>query len=113
MIWIPQTCIIIDSAETQERTKMADVLRITLTDNKPGEPTVLQSTGADGTPQYALDLTMLLKLLTTFGPILMTIFTGGFSAATITALLQALIQFLGLPASDVQKIQASLGGPQA
>ena len=96
---------------------MADVLRITLMNQQAGEPKVLSSVAADGTREYAFDMTMLLKLLTTFGPILMQIFTGGFSAATISALLQALIQFLGLPASDVAKIQASLaasdGGLQA
>ena len=94
---------------------MSNVIRVTLVDAPGGEPSMLRSTASDGTPELSLDLTALIRLLTAFGPLILSLFTGGFTPATVTALIQALLTILS-PA-DAARVQASLasvqGGPQA
>ena len=90
--------------------ELKTVLRITLVDAPGGEPSYLASTSPDGSPEYALDLTMLLRLLTTWGPIIAQLFSGGFSPALVQAIITTLLSFLN-PA-DAQRVQASIGGQQ-
>lgn len=73
-----------------------------------GEPVFLESN--DG--KQAVSLSALLALLTKFAPLIpliLGLFTGGgFSAAALAALIQALAEAFGIPAS---KIQAALAAP--
>lgn len=83
-----------------------------------GQAVFIEAQDAQGNKKAAIDFGGLFALLGKLGPligtllpIILSIFTGGFSPATIAALIQALLQILS-PASRVALVASLQGAAQ-